>query len=192
MELSNNISYLELVVGPMFSGKTLFLINKFNELNSKGKSVLVINHSLDKRYTNSNCNIVAHNGESIPITIITDKLLYIEEERLNNYDNILINEGQLFEDLIDFTKKNLLKNKNIYISGLDGDFKQNKFGYILDLIPICDNITKLKSYCKLCKNDTNKNAIFSHRIINNLDQTLIGSYESYIPICRKCYTNQII
>lgn len=184
MENVENCGFLELVIGPMFSGKTLFLINKFNELNDKGESVLVINHNLDTRY--SDTNIVAHNGKCMPISIMTEKLMDIKIDALKS-KNILINEGQFFKDLIDFTNKLLTINKNIYISGLDGDFKQKKFGQILDLIPICDKVTKLNANCSLClKKDMKRNAIFSHRIIENKNTVLIGSNESYIPICRKC------
>lgn len=185
MENIDNSGFLELVIGPMFSGKTLFLINKFNQLNDNGESVLVINHNLDNRY--SYTNIVAHNGKCMPISIMTEKLLDIKSDDYKNCKNILINEGQFFQDLAEFTKKLLNENKNIYISGLDGDFKQKKFGQILDLIPICDKITKLHAKCSLClKKGIDNKAIFSHRLIESQDTVLIGSSESYIPICRKC------
>ena len=185
MENIDNSGFLELVIGPMFSGKTLFLINKFNELNDKGENVLVINHNLDNRY--SYTNIVAHNGKCMPISIMAEKLMDIKHDDYKNCKNILINEGQFFQDLSEFTKKLLNQNKYIYISGLDGDFKQKKFGQILDLIPICDKITKLHAKCSLClKKGINNKAIFSHRLIESQDTVLIGSSESYIPICRKC------
>ena len=185
MENIDNCGFLELVIGPMFSGKTLFLINKFNELNDNGESVLVINHNLDNRY--SYTNIVAHNGKCMPISIMAEKLMDIKCDDYKNCQNILINEGQFFPDLFEFTKKLLVENKYIYISGLDGDFKQKKFGQILDLIPICDKITKLNAKCSLClKKEIDTKAIFSHRLIESQDTILIGSSESYIPICRKC------
>ena len=188
MENIDNCGFLELVIGPMFSGKTLFLIDKFNELNDKQESVLVINHNLDNRY--SYTNIVAHNGKCMPISITAEKLMDIKPEDFKNCKNILINEGQFFKDLCEFTKKLLHENKCIYISGLDGDYKQKKFGQILDLIPICDKVTKLHANCSLClKKGINSKAIFSHRLIENQNTILIGSSECYIPICRKCNNN---
>ena len=185
MENIDNCGFLELVIGPMFSGKTFFFINKFNELNDKGETVLVINHNLDNRY--SYTNIVAHNGKCMPISIMVEKLMDIKPDDYKNYQNILINEGQFFQDLFNFTEKLLDENKYIYISGLDGDFKQKKFGQILDLIPICDKITKLHAKCSLClKKGKNNKAIFSHRLIESQDTILIGSGELYIPICKKC------
>ena len=72
-------------------------------------------------------------------------------------------------------------NKYVYISGLDGDFKRKKFGNILDLIPISDEVIKLKSICK-CGNA----ASFSRRISNEKEQISIGN-DNYEPVCRNCY-----
>jgi thymidine kinase len=102
-------------------------------------------------------------------------------------DVILINEGQFFEDLYEVVVEMLKQNKKIYICGLDGDFERKRFGQILDLIPLCDKVTKLTSLCSLCKNGTP--GIFSMRLTNETDQTVVGS-ENYIPVCRKCYSNK--
>ena len=59
-----------------------------------------------------------------------------------------------------------------------------KFGAILDLIPLCDEICKLKSLCSLCKNGTA--AIHSMRLTSETEQTVVGS-DNYIPTCRNCY-----
>ena len=178
-------AYLELIVGPMFSGKTSYLINIFNLYNHKEK-ILAINNILDTRYSNN--NIVSHDGKNIPCINVEnlESLFSNKDCIIDNYDIILINEAQFFKDLYSFVLKLLEKNKKIYISGLDGDFRQNKFGYIIDLIPLCDSIIKLKANCMHCKK--NNSAIFSHRIVNNNnEQTLIGANESYIATCRDCY-----
>jgi thymidine kinase len=97
---------------------------------------------------------------------------------------ILINEGQFFPDLEEFVKKLLLNNKKVYVCGLDGDFERKKFGQILDLIPLCDKVTKLTSLCSMCKNGTL--GIFSKRISCEQIQTVVG-FDNYIPACRSCY-----
>ena len=101
---------------------------------------------------------------------------------------ILINEAQFFNDLYETVVDMLREKKQVYISGLDGDFERKKFGRILDLIPLCDKVTKLKSLCSLSKNGTS--GIFSLRLSPEKVQTLIGS-DNYIPVCRKCYETQL-
>jgi thymidine kinase len=97
---------------------------------------------------------------------------------------ILINEGQFFPDLEEFVRILLDNGKQIYVCGLDGDFERKKFGKLLDLIPLCDKVTKLTSLCSLCKNGTP--GIFSKRISEETEQTVVGT-TNYIPVCRNCY-----
>ena len=213
-----DVSYLELILGPMYSGKTSQIINLYEYCLEHKISVCVINHALDKRYSDN--MLSTHDGKMIPclnlhnLNDIYDNPI---NARLIKYSKIvLINEGQFFKDLLEFTN-NLLDTtipnqyKQVYICGLDGDFKRNKFGQLLDLIPYCDGITKLKSICKQCLNNDRqnnqgqnnqcqnnqgqnnqgqeKNAIFSHRITGEKDQTLIGS-SAYIPLCRSCFLQE--
>ena len=56
-----------------------------------------------------------------------------------------------------------------------------KFGEILDLVPLSDSITKLHAFCTICKNGTP--AHFTKRLCENEEQKLIGTSE-YIPVCR--------
>jgi thymidine kinase len=97
---------------------------------------------------------------------------------------ILINEAQFFNDLKYVVKDALYNKKKVYLAGLDGDFKREKFGEILDLIPHCDKITKLTSLCGVCKDGTP--GIFSLRLTEEDQQELVGT-ENYVPVCRNCY-----
>ena len=97
---------------------------------------------------------------------------------------ILINEGQFFRDIVPWVTIAVEKyHKNVYICGLNSDFKRNKFGNWLDLELISDNVVMLHSFCSHCKK---KPALFSHRLTQENDVELIGS-DCYIPVCRKCY-----
>lgn len=205
ISINNEIgSYLELFIGPMFSGKTSKLIEIYKQCKFCNIPVAVINHSIDKRYDDS--LLSTHDKVMIPC-IQTNKLKdiwYYNEDnheektsnevelkriddsvKLINADVILINEGQFFEDLLPAVKHMLQHNKKIYIGGLDGDFERKKFGQILDIIPLCDKVTKMTSLCGLCKNGTA--GIFSKRITAEKTQTVVGS-DNYIPVCRSCYS----
>jgi thymidine kinase len=94
-----------------------------------------------------------------------------------NAEFVLINEAQFYPDLVEFIQ--MFKNKNIYVYGLDGDFKQEKIGHILDIIPLCDSVTKLRATC-VC----GEPAIFSKRLSQETDQYQPNA--QYIPVCRKC------
>lgn len=200
MTTQSQISYLEVILGCMYSGKTSKLVEIYKQCKFCNISVTVINHSIDVRYDDE--LLSTHDQIKIPC-IKTNKLLDLwvnddidletniemipkikDKLMVLRSDVILINEGQFFEDLEEFVKKLLGYNKKIYVCGLDGDFERKKFGQILDLIPLCDKVTKLTSLCSLCKNGTP--GIFSKRITNEKEQTVVGS-TNYIPVCRSCY-----
>ena len=196
---TENKAYLQLIFGCMFARKTRRLVEIYKECMKTGIEVLVINHITDNRYSNN--ELSTHDHIRIPC-INLDNLndIFNDEEnfkKLKMAKIILINEGQFFLDLYDFTLNQLeTYNKQIYICGLDGDFQRKKFGYMLDLIPLADSIIKLTANCVTC--NFNKAAIFTHRIIKNNSQTLVGGAEIYTPVCRECYIklnsseNQII
>jgi len=191
-------AYLELIIGPMFSGKTSYLLDVYKKCKLCNIPIAVINHSSDDRYTNNNNVLSTHDKIMVPC-ILTKSLqdLWNYDSLEENYNTlsenhifvrnanvILINEGQFFEDLYPCVLDMLREKKQVYISGLDGDFQRLKFGTILDLIPMCDKVVKLNSLCGICKNGTP--GIFSKRISDEKEQFLIGS-DNYIPVCRKCY-----
>jgi thymidine kinase len=177
---NNECGYLEIFIGPMFSGKTSKLIELYKQYSFCNIPLAVINHSSDNRYDDT--MLSTHDKIMIPC-IQTPTLTRVTND-MDNVDVILINEGQFFDDLYDFVVDMLKFNKKIYVSGLDGDFKRTKFGKILDLIPLCDKVTKMTSLCSLCKNGTP--GLFSMRLTDEKEQMLIGS-SNYIPVCRFCY-----
>lgn len=174
-------AYLEIILGSMFSGKTSRLVEIYKQCKFCNIPVEVINHSIDVRYDEELMS--THDKVKIPC-IKTNKIMSVLNNLEEKTEVVLINEGQFFEDLYETVDIMLKNGKKIYICGLDGDFERKKFGQILDLIPLCDKVTKLTSLCSLCKNGTL--GIFSKRITSEKKQTVIGS-DNYIPVCRNCY-----
>ena len=176
------VAYLELILGPMKSGKTSRLIQLYNQYTFCNIPCVVINHSLDRRYHET--LLSSHDEIMIPC-VQTERLDDVwQKEKDFGAEVFLINEGQFFDDLYDVVLDMLDKGKKVYVGGLDGDFRRNKFGKILDLIPHCDSVTKLKSLCGICRDGTQ--ALFSLRLSEEKEQTLVG-VDNYIPVCRKCY-----
>ena len=200
MTTTSNTGYLEIILGPMYSSKSTRLVEIYKQCKFCNISVSIINHTIDKRYHDT--MLSTHDKVMVPCIqenklseiwlndIITTNNSAVDNDSytlLQNSDVILINEGQFFSDLYEVVVDMLNKNKKVYICGLDGDFERKKFGSVLDLIPLCDKVTKLTSLCSLCKDGTP--GIFSMRLTKEREQTVVGS-ENYIPVCRKCYTNK--
>ena len=187
-----NSGYLELIIGPMFSGKTTKLIELYKDKCEKyGKDkCLAINYALDKRYS-EDPKIISHDNISIDCYSIYDLSDFIENEKkhsiLLNSDYIFINEAQFFPNLLEqilFIKNKL--NKHVILCGLDLDFKRDKFGELMDLVPYSNNVYKLTGKCNT--KDCYDPSEFSHRIIQFDNQLLIGN-DCYVPLCKNCYEN---
>jgi thymidine kinase len=184
---NNTTGYLELIIGPMYSGKTSKLIEIYKQCIFCNIPVCIINHSIDTRYHDT--LLSSHDKIMVPC-LQANNLNEIwndtsaQTNALRDSDVILINEGQFFSDLYDNVLDMVKNNKKVYICGLDGDFERKKFGQILELIPHSNNVTKITSLCSLCKDGTR--GIFSMRLTCEKQQTLVGS-DNYIPVCRGCY-----
>ena len=177
---------LQLFVGPMYAGKTSKLIETYEECIDSENRVIVLTHSdeirysIDKLSTHDQKKIECFKYDTIT-SFINEKADAIKECKV-----ILIDEGQFFKDLLEILPLINQLHKHVYVFGLDGDFKRNKFGQILDLIPHCDRIEKLHAKCNVCSNQ----AIFSHRTNDSSEQVLIGNESVYQPLCRDCYNSK--
>ena len=197
MNFNKNMGKLEIIMGTMFSGKTSYLLNKialFVELNLK---VLYLNIDFDDR---SELEFSTHNPifnssdfknkDKMIENLTMSKVRDFSNIAFESYDIVMIDEAHFFDDIIKFTKKLLDNKKHVIIATLIADYKGNKFGKVLDLIPICDEIIRLESYCIECSKQKKINkAIYSKRITKNKESIDIGGSDKYIAVCREHYAN---
>lgn len=182
---SENYGSIRIILGCMFSGKTTELIREFREWSSINKKPLCINFIDDNRYGNTFNNMYNHNEMSIEC-IKVSCLAEVPQSLIDSAEIILINEGQFFSDLVDHCRSWCDDfNKNIIVSGLDGDYMRKPFGKILDLIPYADHVEKLNAFCQKCKNG--KRAPFTYRKSNETEQIIIDGANSYEALCRSCF-----
>ena len=176
---------LEIVMGPMFSGKTTYAISYIQRQQSIGKKVVVIKPNIDARYTTQSV-LITHNKQAYPCLIWDVSIkMYIPQEMINA-DCIVIEEAQFFSGLHGIVSKLLfLHKKHILVVGLDGDASQNPFGEILQCIPLSTKLLKLEALCSICKDGTG--AHYSKKIISDMidDQIDVGGVDKYITVCLK-------
>ncbi len=183
---------LDIILGPMFSGKTTKLFEIMDRLEKENIKFITVKPHIDNRYNDNEKNnfIISHNLKKKECKVSNNLKDIFEEIKINktiestrseSIQYVLIDEGQFFKNLYNFTILCLEKlNVNVIVTGLDGDFQRKPMGEILNLLPIANSITKLTSKCNICQKD----AIFTHRIVNDSEQVLIGGSDKYIPLCR--------
>lgn len=172
---------IEIILGPMFSGKSSELLRRTNRFKAVGKKIFLINHSFDVR-TDDYIKTHTNNKEKAVKTEFLLPLLnhpdYLEA------DVIGIDEAQFFTDLFDFIKIAERHDKFFFIAGLDGNYKREPMGDILRIIPYCDDVIKLKAMDMIDKDGSE--AIFTKKIIKDENSlVLIGAEEYYAAVSRK-------
>jgi thymidine kinase len=171
---------IELILGPMFSGKSTRLIEQMRKYVYKAKKTIMVKYYADQRYSEKS-EVVTH--DLIKYDSINCKLLGNSFDTLKQYDVIGIDEGQFFADLVEVCEELALMGKTILIAALNGDFRMEPFPVIQRIISKSDKIKLLKAYCFNC----HKDAKFSLRIVQSNETVLIGAGEAYKPACRECH-----
>jgi thymidine kinase len=178
---------LELLLGPMFAGKSSALLTIVRRHRALGWPVMVITHSIDKRY-GDDPQIVNHDLQRLPAIACDALMPLLEYADYASAKLVVVEEAQFFSDLIPFVLKAVERDgKHAVVVGLDGDAERNPFGRVLDLIPYADRIQKLTAFCHLCADGTP--AIFTHAYQEPavVGQTNVGAADKYAPMCRKHY-----
>ena len=176
---------LEVVMGPMFSGKSSFIASTVKRHTSVGARVLVIKPGNDNRYSTAS-DVITHDGVRVPCYTTNTDLMKVPNQITADADLIVIDEAQFFDDLVLFVKCEVENfGRHVVVVGLDGDFDRKPFGQILDCIPLADKVTRLTAFCAYCRDGTP--GLFSRRKIDQTGQVLVGGADLYEPLCRECF-----
>jgi len=181
---------LELIVGPMFAGKSTEAIRRVRDFEVQSIPYLVITSVRDIRYDPSGESIRTHSGKSVPATALTTLKTVLLMGQLAKAKHVLIEEAQFFPDLYEVVMEMVeKKGKHVLVFGLDGDSERRPFGQVLDLIPFADTYAKLQAECRLCGDGTA--ALFTKRYSSSTAQVCVGGGEIYKAVCRKHYLDPV-
>jgi thymidine kinase len=173
---------LDIVLGPMWAGKSSHIISKIRRYRAIGWDVMVVTNALDDRYGTQ--MVSSHDKEKVAARAIRELPSLYEEDHYKKCQLLVIEEAQFFQGLYEFVKTAVERDeKHVICVGLDGDAHRKPFGEILSLIPLCDNVEKITSFCAECKDGTS--ALFTHRIVASETQIQVGTETTYQPLCRK-------
>jgi thymidine kinase len=178
--LPNQVGWIEVVCGGMFSGKTEELIRRARRAQIAGQAVVIVKPAVDNRYSDS--NVVSHNETSLPgITVDTaDQIVLLT----SSAEVVCIDEAQFFDMRI-IEVVNTLANdgKRVIIAGLDMDYEGKPFEPMPQLLAIAEYVTKLHAVCA----ESGMMANYSQRVVENEDQVLVGEKDAYEPRARHCF-----
>ena len=176
-----NRGWIEVISGPMFSGKTEELIRRLKRARIANLRVSIFKPAVDKRYSEE--SVVSHDLTSVP-SIRVNRAIEILEY-YDDADVIGVDEVQFFnEGIVDVVQYLALKGKRVIIAGLDMDSNGKPFGPMPALLTVSEYITKLHAICVNC----GSLASHSHRLTTDVKELVfVGGKSEYEPLCRKCF-----
>ena len=177
---------LNIILGPMFAGKSSELLGTIRKYNAIGWPILVITHSGDTRYSEKP-EIISHDNQKYPALALRDLSLACHTLLYMDARLVIIEEAQFFGGLKDFVLHAVeVDKKDVICVGLDGDTAREPFGELLSLIPYCDTVVKRHAFCSKCKEPNA--ALFTYSDKKSTDeQVQVGGKELYSPVCRHHY-----
>lgn len=174
------IGWIEVVCGGMFSGKTEELIRRAKRAHIAGQKVVIVKPKVDNRYSEE--DIVSHNENTLPGLVVdtADQMVLLTGDA----QVVCIDEAQFFDNQL-INVANTLANdgKRVIIAGLDMDFEGRPFEPMPQLLAIAEYITKLHAVCS----ESGTMAHYSQRVVENKDRLLVGETDAYEPRARHCF-----
>ena len=164
----------------MFSGKTEELLRRLRRAKIARQTVEIFKPAIDIRYSLD--EVVSHDKNTILSTPVehSSNILLLSSE----VEVVGVDEAQFFDDgLVEVCQQLADQGVRVIVAGLDMDFKRNPFGPIPALCAIANDITKVHAICVKCGNL----ASYSHRLVKNDKQIMLGETEEYQPLCRRCF-----
>eukprot|EP00803_Ostreobium_quekettii_P010809 evm.model.scf_1908.2 EVM.evm.TU.scf_1908.2 scf_1908:17718-21544(+) len=175
---------IELIIGPMFSGKTTELMCRVRRHRAAGRLCLVVKSCKDTRYECERCVLSSHDRAELPATAV-ERLAELTNVEFM-YRVIAVDEGQFFPDLAKAVEAWANAGKIVIVSALDGDFRRHAFKNVVALVPLAEDVVKKTAVCGSCRGS----ASFTHRLTAETSVEVIGGAETYIPLCRSCYNDK--
>jgi thymidine kinase len=179
--------HIEVIVGPMFSGKSEELIRRVNRAVIAKQKVQVFKPAIDNRY--DAVAVASHNGRTWEARAVNG----VDEirERLEPETQVVaIDEGQfLSEDLVQLALDLADEGKRVIVAGLDLDFRGEPFGPMPSLLAHAEMVDKLTAICSCGRAATRTQRLIGGHPAHYDDPViLVGAAESYEPRCRNDHT----
>jgi thymidine kinase len=178
---TGNLGWIEVICGPMFSGKSEELIRRLRRATIARKRVQVFKPAIDTRYSKD--EIVSHGDLRMKSEVLDDP-----KDMLRRIDwrteVVGVDEANFMgPDLIEIAGTLADSGKQVMIAGLDTDYMGRPFAPIPELLALAESITKTLAICVRCGNP----AKHTQRLVESDDLIVVGAGGMYEARCRRCF-----
>jgi thymidine kinase len=181
MDRRGDQGWVEVICGPMFSGKSEELIRRITRYQIARVPVQTFKPRLDVRYADD--EVVSHSSlkvGAIPVETADELLRRVED----GTKVIGIDEGQFFDQgLVDVVEHLAAAGKQVIVAGLDTDYLRRPFEPIPTLCDRAEYVTKMLAVCHRCGGP----GMYTQRIVQSEELVVLGAQGAYEARCRVCY-----
>jgi len=179
--ITGNVGWIEVICGPMFSGKSEELIRRLRRAMIARKRVEVFKPVIDDRYSAG--EIVSHSDSRMTSIVVKDADAIMEQIDWRS-EVVGIDEGNFMgPGLVDVAGRLADSGKQVIIAGLDTDYLGRPFAPIPELLALAESITKTLANCVRCGNP----AKHTQRLRGSDDLIVVGAADMYEARCRRCF-----
>lgn len=177
----SNEGWVEVICGPMFSGKSEELIRRVTRSEIARIPVQVFKPALDNRYADT--AVVSHSAWKVEAQPVADSTEMVRAVAATTRV-IGIDEGQFFDQgLVEVVDNLAATGKQVIVAGLDTDYLRRPFEPIPSLCDRAEYVTKMLAVCHRCGGP----ALYTQRLVRSDDLVVLGAQDSYEARCRMCY-----
>src|SRR3954465_2330545 len=183
--VKGHIGWIEVVCGPMFSGKSEELIRRLRRAEIARQRVQIFKPGIDQRYSDD--HIVSHSDLKIRSEAVKNASEVMARVDLRT-EVIGIDEAQfLGTEMVEVAVRLGDMGKRVIIAGLDTDYLGRPFHPMPELLAIADEITKTLAICVQCGNP----AKHTQRLVASEDLIVVGAAGMYEARCRRCFEPEL-
>jgi len=169
---------IEVICGPMFSGKTEELIRRLKRAVIARRKVQIFKPRIDVRYDAE--AVVSHSAQKLRSVVVDNAAQVLGQVRLDT-QVVGIDEVQfLGPDVVEVCQTLAHRGVRVICAGLDLDFRGVPFDPMPALLAVAESITKEAAICVVCGEPATR----SQRTIAGEDRVLVGAQGAYEPRCR--------
>ncbi len=178
--------WLEVIAGPMFSGKSEELIRRVTRALIAKQRVQVFKPAIDDRY--DRVAVASHAGRTLE-AVAVDDTAGIRAHLKDDTEVLAIDEAQFFDDALPGLVQDLADaGTRIVVAGLDQDFRAEPFGPVPTLLARAEAVEKLTAICRCGRAATRTQRLIAGHPAHYDDPIIfVGATESYEPRCRSCH-----
>src|ERR1700757_1513763 len=183
--VKGNMGWIEVIVGPMFSGKSEELIRRLRRAEIAKQRVQIFKPVIDQRYAKN--GIISHSGLELDSELVQDGADILNKVAPRT-EVIGIDEAQfLGESVVESCVKLADMGKRVIVAGLDTDFMGRPFEPMPRMLAVAEEITKLLAICMRCGNP----AVNTQRLVASEELIVVGAGGMYEARCRRCFEPQL-